>query len=120
MRLMFGIVGAAAIIVLLAIAEAAQNVSRYCLTARDEQGAAIPHAAMKFMPTKVSRSRIKYNLITDHLGNIDVEIIDGIYDIEIKKDSFRVLKLKNQLLPYDPRGCIEVTLKSAVPPHQIT
>lgn len=94
--------------------------SKYCLSVRDEMGASIPKANIKFSPTERSRSKIKYQFVADDEGSIDVEVIDGIYDISIQFMSFKKVILKNQLLPYDRRECITIILKSAIPPHQIT
>ncbi len=98
----------------------AQVKSRYCMTVRDEMGATIPKAAIKFNPTKQSRSQIKYKFIGDPDGEIEVVVIDGIYDIEIKAETFHKVVLKKQLLPFDPRSCITISLKTKIPPHQIT
>ena len=98
----------------------AQVKSRYCMTVRDEVGATIPKPLIKFSPTKQSRSQIKYKFTGDSDGQIDVEILDGIYDIQVKAETFHKVVLKRQLLPYDPRECITITLKTKIPPHQIT
>jgi hypothetical protein len=98
----------------------AQAKSRYCMTVQDEVGATIPKPIVKFNPAKQSRSQIKYRFTGNLDGEIDVEVIDGIYDIEVKADTFHKVVLKRQLLPYDPRSCITITLKTKIPPHQIT
>ena len=94
--------------------------TRYCMTVTDDVGAFISKASIRFSPTKQSRSRIKYEFMTDQEGAIDVKVVDGIYDITIKALTYKKIVLKNQLLPYDPRDCVEVRLRSAIPPHQIT
>ena len=106
--------------IVLCISGFGQAKNRYCLTVGDEQGAVIQKATIRFSPTKQSRSRIKYELVTDEDGSIDSEVIDGIYDISIKASSFKKVILKNQLLPYESRMCIDIKLQSAVSPHQIT
>lgn len=98
----------------------AQAPTRYCMTVTDELGAIIPKASVRFSPTKQSQSRIKHEFTTDAEGAIDVTVVDGVYDISVKASSYKKVVLKNQLLPYDPRGCRTVKLKSTVPPHQIT
>jgi hypothetical protein len=98
----------------------AQAETRYCMTVTDEFGAFIPKASVRFSQTKQSRSRIKYEFMTDAEGAIDVTVVDGIYDISIRASSYKKIVLKNQLLPYDPRSCITVKLKTTIPPHQIT
>src|SRR5258706_14555275 len=85
---------------------AAQTKSRYCMTVRDEVGSTIPKPVITFSPTKQSRSQIKYKVTADSDGHLDIEVIDGIYDIEVKAETFHKVVLKGQLLPYDPRDCI--------------
>ena len=97
-----------------------QLIKRYCMTVRDDHGAAIPRSLVKLLPTKQSKSRIKYAFITDEEGAIDVKIADGVYDLEVIANSYKRIKLKNQQLPYDSQRCVEVKLKSSIPPHQIT
>ena len=96
-----------------------QEKSRYCMSVRDEAGASIPQPEIKSHPRKRSRSQIKYKFNGNVDGQIDVEVIDGIYNIEIKVETFNKVVLKNQLLPYDPRMCIDIRLKSKIPPHKI-
>lgn len=98
----------------------AQRSSRVCMTVRDWVGATIPRAKIKMVPKRASIFRKEYRFVTDDTGSIDVEIIDGLYDIEVKADGHKKLKLKSAHLPGDQRLCIEMQLKSAVPPHQIT
>ncbi|MGH9819027.1 MAG: carboxypeptidase-like regulatory domain-containing protein [Pyrinomonadaceae bacterium] len=100
--------------------ETGKEKTRYCMTVSDEVGAIIPKATVRFSPTKQSRSRTKYEFVTDAEGSFDSEVVDGIYDISIKAGSYKKVVLKNQLLPYDPQGCITIKLKSTVPAHQIT
>ena len=95
----------------------AQEKSRFCMTIRDEVGATIQKPIIKFNPTKQSRSQIKYKFTGDSDGQIDVEVIDGVYDIEVRAETYRKVVLKRQLLPYDPRSCITITLKTKIPPH---
>ena len=97
-----------------------QNTSRFCMTVFDEFGAVIPNAIVKFMPRQKSNSQTKYRFTTDDAGNLDVAVIDALYNIEIHASSFKKLKLRRQILPLEPRTCIDVKLKSNVPPHQIT
>jgi hypothetical protein len=97
----------------------AQTKSRYCMTLRDEVGATIPKPAIKFSPTKQSSSQMKYKFTGDSDGQLDVEVIDGIYDIEVKAETFHKTVLKLQRLPYNPWTCITITLKTKIPPHQI-
>ena len=113
-------IGMFVLILLFSIVGYTQVKTKYCMTVLDEQGAAIPMAMVSFSPAKQSRSRLKYELVTDADGNIDSQIIDGIYNISIKASSYKKVVLKNQLLPYDPRDCITIKLKSTIPPHQIT
>ena len=82
----------------------AQAQTQYCMTVTDEFGAYIPKASVRFSPTKQSRSRIKYEFMTDAEGAIDVTVVDGLYDISVKACSYKKLVLENQLLPYDPRS----------------
>ena len=112
----FGIVG---LVFWLSILGFSQGQSRYCMTVRDDVGGAIPKATVIFSPTKRSSSRTKYELVADDEGSIDKTLVDGIYDITVKAEGFKKTILKNQLLPHDA-SCITITLKSAVPPHQIT
>jgi len=98
----------------------AQGKSRYCLTVRDDVGASIPKPTIKFNPTKQSRSQTKHKFTGDSDGQVDVEVIDGIYDIEVNAETFDKVVLKRQLLPYDPRSCITITLKTKIPPHPVT
>ena len=97
----------------------AQSKTRYCLIARDEVGATVSTPTIKFVPTKHSPSRIKYNFIGDSDGQIDIKVMDGIYDIEVKAETYYKVVLRRQLLKYDPQGCIIVTLKTKIQPHQI-
>ena len=94
----------------------AQNKSRFCGTITDEYKDVISNATVK----GESNEGNKFNVNTDSDGNFDLEIFDGLYKILIKADGFKKVIMKNQLLPYDPRMCIQVELKSSVPPHQIT
>lgn len=94
--------------------------TRFCMTVTDAFGAFIPKSSVRFTPTKQSRSRLKYEFMTDAEGTIDVTIVVGSYDISVKASTYKKTVLKNQLLPYDPRSCITVKLKTAIPPHQIT
>lgn len=98
----------------------AQRSSRFCMTVRDWVGATIPRAKIKIVPKQTSISRKEYKFVTNDTGSIDVEIIDGLYDIEVRADGHKKVKIKSVHLPYDPRLCIEMQLKSAVPSHQIT
>jgi hypothetical protein len=102
----------------LALVGLSQN--RYCMTVRDMVGGVIPKAVIKFSPKKKLASRTKYKLVTDDKGSVDKILMDGIYDIIVKADGFKKTVLKNQQVPYDPQSCVTVTLRSAVPPHQIT
>ena len=97
-----------------------QSETRFCMTVTDEFGAFIQKATVRFSLTKQSRSPVKYEFVTDTDGATDVNVVGGIYDISVKASSYKKNFLTNQLLPYDPRSCIMVTLKSTVPPHQIT
>ena len=94
--------------------------TRFCMTVTDEFGAFVPKSSIRFTPTMQSRSRLDYLFMTDAEGAIDVTIVDGSYDISVKASTYKKTVLKNQLLPYDPRNCITVKLKSAIRPHQIT
>lgn len=94
----------------------AQNKSRFCGTITDEQGAVILNATVEGKSSKGNSFKIN----TDSNGNFDTEIFDGLYKILIKADSFKKVVMKNKLLPFEPRMCIQVELKSSVPPHQIT
>jgi hypothetical protein len=94
----------------------AQNKQRFCGTIRDEQGAIIANATVEGKSSK--GYKIKVNTDTD--GNFDTEILDGLYKILIRADGFKKKIIKNQLLPFEPRNCIQIELKSNVPPHQIT
>ena len=58
----------------------------------------------------------KFKTNTDSNGNFNLEIFDGLYKIMIKADGFKKVVLKNQLLPFDSRDCIQIELKSNVPP----
>jgi len=90
------------------------------MTVRDEVGATISKPMIKITPTKQSRSQIKYKFTGDSDGQIDVEIMDGVYDIEVKAETFHKVVLKKQRIPHDPQSCITITLKTKIPPHQIT
>ena len=108
------------IVLILSSSVDAQSSSRYCMTVRDWLGATIPKASVKLLPTKGSGSRKSYQLIANDNGVIDIEIIGGMYDIEVSADGHKKRKLKRQLLPNEPKECIEARLDSAVPPHRIT
>jgi hypothetical protein len=86
------------------------GIMQYCLTVTDEFGAFIPKASVRFSPPKQSLSKVKYQFMTDENGAINVEVIDGVYEITIKALTFKTMVLKKQLLPYDPRSCVEVRL----------
>src|SRR5205085_1617119 len=98
----------------------AQEKSRYCMIVRDEMGATIPKPLIRFTPTKQSGSHVKYTFNGDSDGQIDVELIDTEYTIEVRAETFYKMVLKKQRHPSDPRSCIIVTLKTKIPPHQIT
>jgi hypothetical protein len=98
----------------------AQAKSRFCITVLDKVGATIPKAIIKFNPTKQSASKIKYKFTADSDGQIDVEVVDGIYDIEVKAETFHKVVLKRKQIPSDQRSCITIQLKTKIPPHQIT
>jgi len=76
-------------IVLLILAGSAisQPKSRYCMTVVDEHGATIPKATIKFSPISQPSSKVKQRYVTDSDGKIDVEVIDGNYDIEVKAEN---------------------------------
>lgn len=97
-----------------------QAKMRFCGTVRDEQGASIPGVTVNLKPEARSRTRTKYKFLTDTEGNFNIEVLDGLYEIIFSVSSFKKRVLKNQLLPYDPRQCITIELKSSVKPHQIT
>ena len=98
----------------------AQASSGFCITVTDEVGAYVPNAKVKLTPTRQSKSQTKYEFVTGEDKGLDVKVLEGIYDISIRANNYKKVVLKNQLLPYDPRGCIGIKLKSTVPPHQIT
>jgi len=104
------------LIICLVVLANAQNKSRFCGSVIDEQNAALPNAIVEAKLDKGKTFKIK----VDSEGNFDIEIPDGLYKILIKADGFKKVVMKNQLLPYDPRSCIKITLKSNVPPHQIS
>ena len=89
------------------------------MTVTDDVGAIIPKATVRFSPTTQSSSQKRYEFTTVDEGSID-GVLDGIYDITVKANSYRKVVLKHQLLPYDPRSCITVKLKSRIQSHQIT
>lgn len=97
-----------------------QEKSAYCVIVTDEVGATIPSAVVKFKSTKSSSSKIKYESRTDDEGKIHVEITEGIYNIEIKAETYKGITLKNQILPTNHQNCVQIKLKSKIPPHQIT
>ncbi len=99
--------------------EGAKETTHFCGTVRDELGATVPYVSFRFKPTKQSQSRTKYNLKTDSDGQLDVMVMDGVYDIEVRAESFKRIVLKKQLLPYDPRGCRTITLKTAIPQQSV-
>lgn len=93
-----------------------KNKSNYCGTIRDEFGAVIPSAEVE---GKSSNGK-KFKTSTNENGEFEIEVIDGIYNILIKAESYKKAVLKNQKLPLELQNCVEIKLKSNVPPHQIT
>jgi hypothetical protein len=96
------------------------GMSRFCGTALNAQGASIPNVSVSFQPEKRSKSGKRYDLKTDGNGKFDFGVIDGLYKITFKKESYKKFTLRNQLLPSNANGCKDITLKSSVRPHQIT
>jgi hypothetical protein len=96
------------------------GMSRYCGTVRDELGAAIPNVFLSLKPDKRSKSLKPYEFKTDADGHFDFVVPDGVYKIIFRMESFKKVELKNQLFPSESRGCVTVTLKSLIKPHQIT
>ena len=104
------------LIFVLTVSITAQKKSTFCGTITDEQKAVVPNANVEGKSSKGN----KFETITDSDGNFDIEIFDGLYKILIKAEGFKKIVMKNQLMPYEPRMCIQIELKSNVPPHQIT
>jgi hypothetical protein len=93
--------------------------SQFCMTVRDDVGATLPNVTVKLTRARGSQ-QVKYRFETDDDGQINAEVVDGTYRIEAKAVSYKTVVLKHQLLPYEPRKCIEVILKSRTRPHPIT
>jgi len=104
------------LIIGLAVFANAQNKSRFCGTITDEQGAVLPVTAIEGKSSKGN----KFKINTDSNGNFDTEIFDGLYKILIKASGFKKVVMKNKLIPTESGKCIQIELKSNVPPHQIT
>ena len=94
--------------------------STFCADLRDDFGGLIHHVKVKLEPTRLSSARQTYTFFTDNDGNLRTEILNGIYKITFSKESFKSYVVKEIAWPPSATECLSVTLKSAVPPHQIT
>lgn len=90
--------------------------TKFCGIITDEVGAIIPSAAIEGKSSKGE----KFKTVTNSKGQFEIEVVDGIYKILIKAESFKKAVLKDQKLPLQQQQCVEIKLKSNVPPHQIT
>jgi len=98
----------------------AQERSQICVVVLDEYGASIPKSKVAFIPISRSASQGMVELIANDEGRVDTEMVNGVYKIRIKADSYKKVILKDQRVPFASQQCIEVKLRSAIPPHPIT
>jgi hypothetical protein len=94
--------------------------STFCADIRDDFGGLIPHVKVKLIPTKRSSAHQTYTFFTDSDGNLRTEILNGVYKITFSMQSFKSYVIKETAWPSISTECLSITLKSAVPPHQIT
>jgi hypothetical protein len=85
-----------------------------CGTVRDEVGATIPRVHLK---AKRNGGSETYETQATEEGRFALEIPKGIYEITFRSEGFKKRTLKDISVP---TPCIDVDLKSAVRPHNIT
>jgi hypothetical protein len=85
-----------------------------CGVVRDEPGSSVPRVKVKAKKNGTGRT---YETSTNGEGRFVLELPRGIYKITFWLESFKKLTLKNISMP---ASCIDVELKSAVKPHNIT
>jgi hypothetical protein len=96
------------------------GMGRYCGAVRDEAGGAIPNVIVSLTPETRSKMGRPYEFKADADGKFDSLVIDGLYKISFKMQSYNRLELRNQLLPVNSNSCSEIRLKSSVHPYRIT